>query len=401
MKPKFYRKVLKNGMTVILEKRSLPVISLAFVVKTGALHEKEKEKGISHFIEHMLFKGTKTRDSKKIAQEIEKKGGEINGFTDETITAYWCKTPSKHLKSALNVFSDLVKNPLFDEKETEKERQVIFEEIKMYKDNPRYHVFNELKSHLYKKPFGMNIAGNFETVKNISRADLAKKFKEIYSPENMILCVVGDADFMELVSFAEKNFIKGTLRITSPKIIKKIASSIEEREGIDQANLVLGYHVPNSTSKKSYAAEVLNFIMAGGMSSRLWGEIREKRNLVYAIKGDSEVTKLFGYNFIYAGANKENVGLIKKLILEEFQKVIDSLDKKELDEVKEQIIGNHYIALEDSQMQMINLIYYEIDGNAQNFYGFEKHISAVTIQEVKEIAKNAIKNHSFVALVPK
>ena len=125
MNPNFYRKVLKNGMTILFEKRNLPVVSVAFAVRNGGLNDSLEEKGISHFIEHMLYKGTPTRNTQKIAQEIEKNGGEMNGFTAEQLTAYWCKMPSRHLDTALEVLSDMIKNPLFDEKELDKERQVI------------------------------------------------------------------------------------------------------------------------------------------------------------------------------------------------------------------------------------------------------------------------------------
>ena len=157
MKAKFYRKVLKNGMTIILEKRSLPVVSVSFAVRNGGVNEKEEEKGISHFIEHMLYKGTPTRDAKKIADDIEKRGGDLNGFTSEEITAYWCKMPSRHLNVALEVLSDMVKNPLFEEKELEKERKVIFEEIKMYHDNPHMHSLDEIQKLLYNKTMKINM----------------------------------------------------------------------------------------------------------------------------------------------------------------------------------------------------------------------------------------------------
>src|SRR4030066_141205 len=155
MKPKFYRKILRNGMTVIFEKRNLPIVAVALVVRNGGINEKISEKGISHFTEHMLYKGTQTRNAKKIAEEIEKRGGELNGFTDEAITAYWCKMPSKHLKTALEVLSDRVKNPLFDKKEMEKERKVIFEEIKMRKDNPHIYVLDNIQGELYSGTLGI------------------------------------------------------------------------------------------------------------------------------------------------------------------------------------------------------------------------------------------------------
>ena len=154
LKKNFQKKVLKNGMTILFEKRDLPVISMAFAVRNGGINEFKEEKGISHFIEHMLYKGTSKRNPKQIAEKIERNGGELNGFTSETTTAFWCKMPSDKLKVALDVLSDMVKNPLFDEKELEKERKVIFEEIKMYKDTPRLCVFNEIQKQLYDAPFG-------------------------------------------------------------------------------------------------------------------------------------------------------------------------------------------------------------------------------------------------------
>ena len=157
MKKNFKRKVLKNGMTVLFEKRDLPIVSVAFAVRAGGINESLEEKGISHFIEHMLYKGTPTRNSKQIAEEIERNGGQLNGFTSEEIVAYWCKLPSEKLKIALNVLSDMVKNPLFDKKEFEKERLVIFEEIKMYRDTPRLYVFDEIQKSLYTGTMSINI----------------------------------------------------------------------------------------------------------------------------------------------------------------------------------------------------------------------------------------------------
>ncbi|MDO8623561.1 MAG: pitrilysin family protein [archaeon] len=400
MKPQFFRKVLKNGMTVIFEKRDIPVVSVAFAVRNGGINENEEEKGISHFIEHMLYKGTPTRNSKKIAEEIEKNGGELNGFTDETITAYWCKMPSKHLNIALDVLSDMVKNPLFDEKEIEKERKVIFEEMKMCKDNPRVHVFHEIQSLMYEKPFGIPLIGTQQTLNSIDKKKMMNKFKEIYSSNNLILCVVGQTNFDKIVEFAEKKFgnEKGKVPFFEIKLQNK--EKTEKRKGIDQANLVFAYHSPLSKDKKNHAAQVLSTLMAGGMSSRLFSEIREKRNLAYAVKGDSSITKDYSYSVIYVGTEKQNVEIVKKLIIEEFEKVSKELDEKELNEVKEQIMGNYQISMEDSQIQMVNLLTFEIDGNAEEFYEFEKDIKNVKLEDVKELAKKAKEKYSFFALVP-
>ncbi len=398
---KFKRRVLSNGMTLIFEKRDLPVVSVAFAVRNGGINETLKEKGISHYIEHMLYKGTPSRSSHKIAQEIEKNGGILNGFTDEAITAYWCKVPSKHLDVALDVLSDMMKNPKFDKTELEKERKVIFEEIKMRRDNPRVYVFDEIKNHLYEKPFGPSLIGTEENMNKINRDEIISKFEEIYVPENMILSVVGDADFEKLVLYVEKNFEKKKGSVPQIEIRMKNGSDIEERVGIDQSNLILAHHVPLVGDKKSYAAKVLNVLMGGGMSSRLFSEIREKRNLAYAIKGDCEINEKFAYNLIYAGTTKENVEVVKKLILDEYEKVAKELSEDELKEVKEQIIGNHQISMEDSESQMVSLLYSEINGNAEEFYEFEKNISEVKLEDVKKLASKVKDNFSFFALIPK
>ncbi len=214
----------------------------------------------------------------------------------------------------------------------------------------------------------------------------------------MILCVVGDADFDELVKFAEENFekIEGKIPIFDIKL--KNESKIEKRKGIDQANLVFAYHVPVSIDKKNYAAQVLGTLMAVGLSSRLFAEIREKRNLAYAVTGSIDSSKDYAYSVVYVGTSKENVEKVKELILKEFEKVARDFSEKELEEIKEQMIGNYQISMEDSQSQMVNLLFSEIDGNAEKFYEFEKNISEVKLKDVKDLAK--IKDYSFFVLEP-
>lgn len=400
MMVKFYRKVLGNGLTILFEKREIPVVSVAFAVKAGGVNELIEEKGISHFIEHMLYKGTHSRNARKIAEEIENKGGELNGFTSEEVTAYWCKIPSEHINTALNVLGDLVKNPLFDKKEIEKERKVIFEEIKMYHDNPRLHVFDEIQKRLYDGTMKISLAGTFKTMDSITKEKMVDKFNKTYQPDNMILGVVGDAELNEIIDFADKFFDDKKSQVSKEDFNKSNESKVEKRKGIDQANLIFAYHVPTANDKESYAAIVLNSLMAGGMSSRLFSEIREKRNLAYAIKGDVNINKTFAYNLIYVGTMKENVEKVKQLILEEFEKVAKGLSDKEVDTMKERLKGNYQISMEDSQTQLLNLIFNEVHGNAEDFYRFEENISKVKVDEIKELAKKAIEEYSFFALIP-
>ncbi len=398
MHQKFYRKVLKNGMTVIFEERNLPVVSVGIAVRYGGVNESLSERGISHFIEHMLYKGTKNRTSMQISREIEKNGGVMNGFTEEQITAFWCKIPSDRLHIALDVLSDMVKNPLFDKKEMEKERKVIFEEMKIYHDAPQHYVFDKIQELLYENPLGTSLIGTHGSMNSIDRNKIVKRFKEVYKPGNMILCVVGKADFSDIVKFAEKNFKKEKHNVRKQKIVLKNDYKIEKRKGIDQANIVLAFHSPLSTDKKVYAMKLLIAIMSHGMSSRLFHEIRDKRNLAYSVFGDVNATKDFSYSYIYVGTMKENIKKNQKIILDEFRKVSEELTEKELESTKNQLIGNYRISMENSEMQMNQLLLSEIDVSVKEFYDFEKNIRAVKLKDVKKLAK--IRKYSLFALVP-
>lgn len=402
-KPKFFKKKLENGLTVILEKRELPVVSVSYTVKAGAVNETLGEKGISHFIEHLIFKGTKKRTTKEIAEEIEKRGGELNGFTNDEMVSYHCKLPSEHLFVGLDVLTDVLKNPSFKEEEIEKERQVIIEEIKMYNDSPRYYVLLKFPSLLYNGTLGKFVAGDKETVSKINRKKIIKKFNETYVPENLILTVVGDANFEELCKFAEKNFSSGNKgNINEEKIELKNESLTEKRPGLVQANMVFAHHVSSTKDKKgSYAAKVLNNLLTGGMSSRLFTEIREKNNLAYSVKGDSDDNKRFGYNLVFVGCMPKNVDKIKRIIIGEYRKIFETIKEEELEQAKKQLIGNYKISMEDSQSQMMNLFVSEIHGKAEDFYDFEKNINSVQLEDIKGIVKKVIDGgHSFFVLLP-
>jgi len=397
-KNNFYKKILSNGMTILFEeRRDSGVVSVAFAVKHGGIHESSEEKGISHFIEHMLYKGTKNRTVKQISEDIEKNGGILNGFTEEELTAYWCKMPSRHVNIALDVLSDMILNPLFDEKELNKERQVIFEEMKMRKDMPNIFVVDKIQSLLYTGNLGMDLIGTEKSMNSITREKILDKFKKVYGSENLFLCVVGDANFKQLCDFCEKKFSRSGFKISEPKIGLKNQEEVLKRTGIDQTNLVFAYHVPSASDKMNSAAQVLSCLMVGGMSSRLFQEIREKRNLAYAVKGGYSGGKRFGFNSTFVGTSPENYEKVKKIILEEYKKVKD-VSEKELEQVKDQLIGNSQISKEDSQGQMLDLLYNEIWDKAEDSYKYEQNIKEVTLVDVKKIAD--FKDYSFIALIP-
>ncbi|OGJ22074.1 hypothetical protein A3K73_06510 [Candidatus Pacearchaeota archaeon RBG_13_36_9] len=396
MKQEFYRKKMDSGLTVLFEKRKLPVVTSSVTMKFGSEYEPANLKGVSHFIEHLVFKGTKNRSQKQISEEIEKKGGVLNAFTSEEVTCFWNKLPSRYFELGIDVATDLALNPLFDKEELEKERKVILEEIKMYKDNPQFYVIKKVKSLLYKNPFGMNISGTEETMNKMKREDVLDVYRD-YSTNNMMLTILGNCEFEEICEIGRRLFPKKDKQISQFLPEKTNGELIEKRKGLDQANLVFAYHVPSLLEKNRYSAEVVDAILNEGMSSRLFQEIREKRGLAYAIKGLLQQDKNYGYQMIYVGTTKGNILKVKELILKEIKK-LQILEQRELSEAKEQLIGLREVGSEESEEVLAALITEENAGNAEEFYKYEERINALKLEDVKKLAK--LKNYSFMALVP-
>jgi len=397
MKAEFYKKKLKNGLTVLFEKRKFPVVSVSSSVKYGAAYESASKKGISHFVEHLIFKGTKTRNHDEIAKEVEKKGGILNGFTSEELTSYWCKMPSKNINSGLDIVSDLILNPRFDDKDFEKEKKIIVEEIKMYHDNPAYYVPEKIKEMLYKKPFGESIAGGEEIIKNLTRSEARSLFNSVYTTDSMILAVVGDADFADICKKAEKIYPATKRKLIEFKAPRLNKEKIEKRRGLEQAHFVFGFHTPTMQEKKRYAYEAAMAYLADGMSSVLFREIREKRSLAYAVKGNLESGRDYGYAAIYSGTQKEKIKEIKEIILKEF-KNLKNLKLKDLNEAKEQLIGNKKVVEEDSTMAMNILLEEEIAGSAFEYYKYEERVNSIKLSDIRNIK---LKTYSTFSLVPK
>lgn len=394
----FFKRKLRNGMTVIMEKRELPVVSFSITNKFGAAFEESKIKGIAHVIEHLLFTGTKTRSHEDISREIEKRGGVLNAFTNHEATSYWFKLPSEHLFAGMDIIVDMLKNPLFDNTKFEKEKKVILEEIKMYHDNPRLCVSEQIEKNMFEKPFGELIIGNKESVSSLKRDFVASYFKKMYSPENYIVTIVGKADFDKVCNYLEKNFRSEGKKLEIEKIKIKNSETVEERPGIDQAHLIFAIHAPLMGTKEFYALEVLDAYLANGMSSRLFLEIREKRGLAYAVKSSVSAEKNYSVYSIYVGTTKEAVKEVKKIILEEFANV-KNMTEKDLEEAKERVVGLRRVSSEESADVMNELMYSEFIGSAENYYKHEENIKKVKLVDVKKLAK--IKEFSSAAIIPK
>tara|TARA_Y100000310_G_scaffold286519_1_gene310798 strand:- start:24107 stop:25297 length:1191 start_codon:yes stop_codon:yes gene_type:complete len=384
---KFNKKVLKNGLIILHEKRDIPVTTVMLAAKYGGIYEKGKNKGAAHFMEHLCFKGTEKRNTLQISSEIEKVGGILNAFTSEEVTAYHVKLPSEHTPLALDVIFDIFFNPIFPEGEVAKESNVICEEIKMRKDNPQVCVVDSIKGLLYKDPFGGDLIGKAEDVKAMTREILFKKHREIYHPKNSILCVVGNNSFEDVVNLAEKLVVeRDGSEMEMFKLENHILTKHESRSGLNQTNLVLGVHFPYKNSSERAIAEVFSAILGEGMSSKLFTEVREKRGLVYGVKTYLDLGKNYGYLIIYAGMEPSKKEEVIKICLEEYSKMKD-ITQKELKDAKVQLIGNRHIEAEASDNVAINLILEEIYGDAKDYYSYEESVNAVILEDIIKLSK--------------
>jgi len=383
----FKKKILDNGLTVLFEKRDVPVTTVMLATKFGSGYESAEEKGIAHFIEHLCFKGTEKRTVDDISMEVEGVGGDLNAFTHEEITSYYVRLPSNHLNTAMEVLFDIFFNASFPEAEVRKEGNVILEEIKMYRDNPRMHTFEMIKKNLYGGAFGMFGAGTPKTVERLKREDLFKKHRELYVPNNAILSVVGNNSFEEVIEFArELSGEEKEFELKSFEVEERKESSEEKRESLHQTNLAIGFHFPKSSEEERYAAEIFNTILGEGMSSRLFREVREKRGLVYGVKSELDLGKNYGYMMIWAGTDPSKKEEVIEICLEEFHKMKD-LTGEELEKAKVQAIGKWHVHREGSENVALNLILEEISENAGNFYKFEEKINAVSLKDVQKFAE--------------
>ncbi len=393
----FSKVVLSSGLTILFEKRNLPLVSVVVATKVGAAYENEKNKGLAHFFEHMLFKGSKTRNQKEISSSIEKIGGILNGFTSEQVTLFYCKVPSKHFDVSEAIF-DMVANPKLDAKELERERGVILQEINMTHDDPKHFLFDKMKEISYERPFALPILGNKKNILEFKRENFANWHSHYYNPSNLVVSVVGNADFKEITRMC-KVFFDSKLKQALPSLdLKpKTGKFLEKRKLLDQAHLSLLFHMPNSQNPKRYPGEIFNAILGTGMSSRLFQEVREKRSLAYNVGSMLEQEKDYGHCLVYAGVEKNNLKKARAIIIREI-KGMKKISSKELDEAKEQCIGRYEVDDEQCDSVAVKLILEEISKDANDFYNYPELISNVSLNDVKDMSK--IKGLSEGMIVP-
>ncbi len=335
--------------------------SLGVFIRGGARLEEKRVKGVAHFVEHMLFKGSKDFSYKEIKREIEGRGGTLNGFTSQEVTAFYAYFLKKNLKITLEILLDMVLNPIFEEKELEKERKVILEEIKMYNDLPSYRALSLLDKILWEgHPLGEDIIGDFSTVERISRDDLRRFKEEFYQPKNLVIGFVGDVDEGEVVKLLEKKLPLGKMpkmkKLRPPPSLKRIKTAKEEKK-LDQTHLCVGFRAPSYRSRLRFAAELIHIILGANMSSRLFEELREKKGLCYEVSTEVKKYKDSGAFIIHTGLDKEKAILALDCILKELKRIKEKkVSEKELERAKDYFLGQLSMSMERPQSRLFHLV---------------------------------------------
>jgi predicted Zn-dependent peptidase len=396
--PMYDKTALDNGLRVITStmphSRSVCLVVLA---GTGSCYENKEEAGISHFAEHLFFKGTQRRPtSREITEDIEGIGGIINGGTDKEMTVYWCKVASTHFAIALDVLSDLLLNSRFDTKDIEKERQVIIEEINMNLDIPQQRVDMLIDELLWpEQPLGREVTGYKETVSSLTREQLLNYLARRYMPNNTVLSIAGNIQHEEVMTQIQPLFDRwpaGELVTGYATNDRQTKARLRiEPKDIEQAHLCLAVHGFSRSHPQRFIIDLLNTVLGAGMSSRLFMEIRERRGLAYDIHSYTEHFLHSGSFGIYAGVDPAKTEAALAAILEELSKIRQGIAISELTRAKELSKGRLYLRFEDSQN--VALWYGAQEILLRQILDVDDVVSildAITIDELREVAQEIL-----------
>jgi predicted Zn-dependent peptidase len=385
---------LKNGVRVISEEMPyVRSVSLGVWIKTGSRRETSEENGISHFIEHMLFKGTKNRSAEEIARSVDSIGGGLDAFTAKEMVCYSTKVLDEHLPIAFDVLADMVRNPLFREEDIEKEKGVILEELKMEVDNPEYLLHDIFSSNFYKDhPLGKPIIGTKDTVRAFDRRMIGDYYQRYYSPSNILITAAGNLNHERLVDLARQHFedlrISGTL---APEVapVPHARLVFRNKTSLEQTHLYMGVPAYPFSHELRFACYALNTILGGGMSSRLFQNIREKQGLAYAVYSELAMYHDTGCMAIYAGTAVETASQVIQSIVKELREIKENLvPAEELRRAKDNLKGSFMLGLESTSSRMSNLARQEL--HFQRFFSLDEmieKIEAVTAEQIRDIAR--------------
>jgi predicted Zn-dependent peptidase len=386
--------VLPNGLVVITETMAhVRSVSVGVWVRNGSRRESREENGLAHFIEHMVFKGTERRSAEAIAREMDSVGGMLDAFTSKEQICFNAKVLDEHLPIAFDVIADLILRPNFDSEDVTKERQVILEEIKMDLDNPEY-LLHEIFTRGFwpEHALGRPILGTPETVKRFNRETLKVRFASWFAPDHLVVTAAGNVTHEQVLALVEREF--GDLKPSGqhpPHIAPGTGAPIhlEKKRDLEQVHLCVGVPSVPLGHEDRFGIAVLNNVLGGGMSSRLFQNIREKRGLAYAVFSELTPYSDAGMLTVYAGSAKETVGQVLDLIVSEFRDLKESpVTEEELTRSKNHLKGSLMLSLESTSARMSNLARQEL--YFRRFYTLDEilaSIEVVTREQLQALAR--------------
>ena len=392
---------LPNGLTIIYEQKKGNSVVVELQVNAGSNNEEINERGISHFLEHLLFEGTKKRPTNQlISNEIESVGGDFNAYTTNERTCFYVKVLKKHFALAVEVLSDIMLNSLFKEGHIKREKKVVIKEIEMINDEPRFYQWLFLQKNLFKEhPCRYPTYGDKEAIKHLTRDRIYSYFKKQYVPENMTLSVVGSVpNWKKEIARKfrmKKNFLPAAGLAQEPRSCAE--QTVAEKRKIANTYTLLGFKTVPRAHPDSYVLEVINGILGRGQSGRMFAMIRSKHGLAYDVGSQNVGEVSFGYFAIYATIDKKNVTLVKKLIHQELER-LSKISSQDLQEAKNFVEGDYLLDLEDTQKVADQILYWEQVKDAKLMNTFVKEIKKVTRADVRRVVNNYFKNGTFVVL---
>lgn len=383
---------LGNGLRVLTEQMTeVRSVSIGVWLARGSRHESAERSGIAHFVEHMLFKGTGSRSAEDIAQAIDSIGGQLDAFTAKEYAGYYIKVLDEHLPLALDVLSDLVLNPAFDPEDIEREKKVVIEEIKMVEDTPDDLVHELFTQGFWEDhPLGRPILGTRETVEALDQASLRDYFADAYTPQNLIVSAVGNLRHDHVRDLVEQRFghltaSGGRVVETPPRVVPKVL--IRNKE-LEQSHICLGTNSFQQDHADRYTSYVLNTLLGGSMSSRLFQNVREKRGLAYAVFSGMSAYRDAGQFTIYAGCANEAVGEVIDLVVDELRTLKRTpVPAAELQRAKDHLKGSLMLGLENTASRMSHVARQEMYFERQ--VGLDetlKGVESVTADDVQRVS---------------
>src|SRR3974390_1255555 len=401
-----HREVLPNGITIITEQMNhIRSVSLGVWLKVGSRDEQAEENGLSHFVEHMVFKGTEHRSAEEIARQVDSIGGNMDAFTGKEMVCFNMIVLDEHLPIAVDVLSDMVLHPVFDETEVTRERGVIVEEIKMDEDNPDALVHETFMQNFYRNhALGRPILGTKDTVRKFDRAKTKEYYRSKFLPENLVITAAGNVQHDALVDLLRKEFEalpRGTngLHGEEPKTSSRII--LRNKKSLEQVQICVGVPSYRVNHERRFVAYILNTLLGGGMSSRLFQNVREKQGLAYSIFSELNPCKDTGCLAVYAGTSRESALKVVQSVMREFRAIkAGELLDEEVKRAKDQLKGGLMLSLESSMARMSNLARQEMYHD--RFMGMDEIIARVqdvTTESVVQAANEMFQKEAIAVTV--